>query len=249
MNRTHLLLAALTLTATAAQAQTMISPRAFPIVIDQPGHYKLSASLAVPAQTHGIKITASNVVLDLNGFEVKGPGFCGTYCPAAGLASGIWINAGNVTVRNGTVRGFDYAGVFFANFQTTLEDLNVSENFQAGIYRHSLPANLKTDTMPAVLRRVMAVRNGSHGVFGYGMTIENSSLSQNFGSGLFSQGYNNLFENVLSHNRGYGYSHVMGNAPPPFDAMRATVLQGNSNPTSQFMPQSMGGNVGNNTLF
>lgn len=243
------LLAALALAAGAASAQTLITtPRAYPIVIDQPGHYRLSTQLNVPAQTHGIKITASNVVLDLNGFTIKGPVFCGTYCPPSGQASGVWINAANVTVRNGSISGFDYAGVFFPNFQVALEDLTLSDNYQAGVYRHSLPANLKTDTMPAQLRRVVAVRNGIAGVYGYGMTIENSSLSQNFGSGLFTQGFNNLFENVLSHNKLYGYGHVIGITAPP-DVMRANVLQGNSQPTAQFMPLSLGGNVGGTTVF
>lgn len=248
MTRTTLLLAALTLTASAAQAQTLLAPRTFPLVIDQPGHYKLSASVAVPALTHGIKITASNVVLDLNGFTVKGPGFCGTYCPGTGQASGIWINAGNVTVRNGTVSGFDYAGVLFANFQTTLEDLNVSENYQAGIYRHSPPANLKADTMPATLRRVMAVRNGRMGVNGYGMAIENSTLAQNFGSGLFSQGYNFISETQFVHNHTYGFEHVMNAVLN--DGMRGSRFVGNgSQPTIQFMPLSAGDNVANTTVF
>lgn len=244
-----LFLAALTLAAGAAPAQTLITaPRAYPIVIDQPGHYRLSTPLNVPAQTHGIKITASNVVLDLNGFTIKGPGFCGTYCPASGQASGVWINAANVTVRNGTVSGFDYAGVFFPNFQVILEDLTLNDNYQAGAYRHSPPANLKTDIMPSVLRRVMALRNGAYGVYGYGMTIEHSSMSQNFGAGIFSQGYNNLFEDVLSHNRLFGYSH-QSPFPAPADAIRASVLVGNGQPTSQLMPTSLGNNLGASTVF
>jgi len=76
MTRPALLLATLLLASTAAPAQTLITtPNAFPIVITQPGHYRLSATLNVPAQTHGIKIQASNVVLDLNGFAIKGAGF------------------------------------------------------------------------------------------------------------------------------------------------------------------------------
>lgn len=225
MNRTALLLTALALATSATQAQTIISaPRAFPIVIDQPGHYRLGSTLNVPAGAVGIKILAANVVLDLNGFTLKGPVFCGTYCPAAGQASGVTVHAGNVTVRNGGIVGFDQAGVQLANHSAVLEDLTLSDNYHAGIYRTSMPANPKPDIMPVVVRRVMAVRNGIAGIYGYGMTIENSQLAQNYGSGLFTQGYNRLFENSLSHNKLYGYQHVIGVVAPP-DAMRANHFQ------------------------
>jgi len=151
-------------------------------------------------------------------------------------------------VRNGSISGFDYAGVFFPNFQVVLEDLTLNDNYQAGVYRHSAPANLKADTQPAVLRRVIAFRNGFAGVYGYGMTIENSSLSQNFGAGLFTQGYNNLFETVLSHNKLYGFNHAISASPLP-DAMRGIVLKGNGIHTVQFLPESMGGNLINTTLY
>jgi hypothetical protein len=214
-------------------------------VIDQPGHYKLTVPLTAPAQTHAIKITAANVVLDLNGLTVKGPGFCGTYCQAPGQSSGIWISGFNVTVRNGAVSGFDQAGVYFSNSLVKLEDLTLNDNNQAGAYRHSPPNNPNTDIFPAMLRRVTATRNGVAGAYGYGMTIENSSVSQNFGVGIFSQGNNAIFDTVLMENRSFAYSHVVGDVPPP-DVMRGSAIRGSGTAlttiTPQFLPRSMGGN-------
>jgi hypothetical protein len=228
-----------------AQAQTVLGrPTSYPVVIDQPGHYKLGAGFNAPAQTAAIKITAANVVLDLNGFTVKGPGFCGSYCQAPGQTSGIVISAFNVTVRNGAVSGFDFAGVSFPNQQVQLEDLTLNDNNHSGVYRSGLPANPNGETMPATLRRVSAVRNGAYGVYGYGMTIENSSLSQNFGAGMWSQGGNAIFDTTLQFNRNFAYAHVIGDVPPS-DYMRASVIRASSgsNVTPQFLPRSLGNNV------
>jgi hypothetical protein len=71
----------------ADQGRTEIGPTdTFPIVIDTPGSYVLTADLhMVTAGTAAIEITADNVTLDLGGHVVRGPG------------SGA---NGNVTVRD-----------------------------------------------------------------------------------------------------------------------------------------------------
>jgi hypothetical protein len=51
----------------------------FPIVICQPGSYRLSGNLTVPdANTTAIQITANDVAIDLNGFSISGPGTKGS---------------------------------------------------------------------------------------------------------------------------------------------------------------------------
>src|SRR5262245_44146183 len=52
---------------------TVTAAGGFPHTISQPGSYKLSGNLAVPAGVNGIYISASNVTLDLNGFTISGP--------------------------------------------------------------------------------------------------------------------------------------------------------------------------------
>jgi hypothetical protein len=75
----------------------------FPYVISNPGSYRLTGNLTVPASTFGIKLTAPSVTIDLNGFSMTG----------SDKFSGVGINAfgiADVTVENGTVTGFG-AGV------------------------------------------------------------------------------------------------------------------------------------------
>lgn len=89
------------------------NPGGFPIVICQPGSYRLSGNLTVPANTDGIAINSDNVTLDLNGFSITGPETCTglpvTSCTAAN-GNGILTEKDDVTVRNGSVTGF-FVGV------------------------------------------------------------------------------------------------------------------------------------------
>lgn len=242
------------LAAATASAQTPIYPnqRSFPVVIDQPGHYQLTGPLNVPAGTHGIVINAANVLLDLNGYTVKGPGSCGmtisgSGCPAPGNDSGIQINGANATVRNGSVQNFVNAGIAFQNIQVVLEDLTLRGNYRAGVYRTGIgPVQVSNDynrqMVPAVLRRVMAVYNGVAGAQGYGLTIENAHLSQNLGAGLVSLGLNKLNDSVVDANRTYGIEY-----PVPIyivDTTRGShfAFNGMSSFTPGVSPSSMGGN-------
>src|SRR5215472_1513700 len=101
--------------APALKAQALINQAAvlakggFPYVITQPGSYKLDGNLTVSKTgTDGIQISANDVTLDLNGYTVSGTGK-----PSSPYAVGI-RNPGtsvytNITVKNGTVRGFDFS--------------------------------------------------------------------------------------------------------------------------------------------
>jgi hypothetical protein len=48
-------------------------PKAFPLIITQPGSYQLIGNMTVAAATNAIIIQADNVVLDLNGFTATAP--------------------------------------------------------------------------------------------------------------------------------------------------------------------------------
>jgi hypothetical protein len=92
---------------------TVIAAGGFPYVISQPGSYKLAGNLVVPANTDAIHIVVSNVTLDLNGFSIATSvpteiivtnGILAT--PATSIAGGpVFIT--NVTIRNGSIRGFE----------------------------------------------------------------------------------------------------------------------------------------------
>lgn len=73
----------------------------FPISINQPGSYRLSGNLTVPAGLNGIEINVDGVTLDLNGFLIQGPGVF----PNGGF-SAVNSTRQRITVANGNVAGF-----------------------------------------------------------------------------------------------------------------------------------------------
>ncbi|HZW07348.1 MAG TPA: hypothetical protein VFF65_09505, partial [Phycisphaerales bacterium] len=77
-------------------------------VITEPGSYYLAAPVSGTAGKHGISIHASNVTLDLNGFDVVG---------VAGSLTGIRTSFAptNLTVRNGTIRNWGAEGLLALN--------------------------------------------------------------------------------------------------------------------------------------
>ena len=62
----------------------------FPVFISEPGSYRLTSDLTLPtaADLDGIRVSGSNVTIDLNGFTINGP--------PAGFESGVEIGGNNV---------------------------------------------------------------------------------------------------------------------------------------------------------
>jgi hypothetical protein len=115
----------------------------FPITICKQGSYILGSNLTVPANHDGIDIAVPGVTIDLNGFTVRGPVTCtgvGTTlsCSKTGLANGIAATGqfvtGNMTVRNGNVRGFGQLGVSLTGTGNVVDGINASENLASGIF-------------------------------------------------------------------------------------------------------------------
>jgi len=102
-----------------------------PTTISTPGVYCLTGSLT-SAQTTGnaITISANDVTLDLSGWTVDGQ--------AAGTgttANGIYSTAANVTIRNGTVRGFfDGVRLDLGSNGATVRAITTDLNTRLGIY-------------------------------------------------------------------------------------------------------------------
>jgi len=89
-------------------------PPGFPIVLTQPGSYRLTSDLVVPAKMTGIRLETAGARIDLNGFAITGPFVCspGTCFPLSG--SGIdrpnLFTGERTTVRNGEISGFALDG-------------------------------------------------------------------------------------------------------------------------------------------
>ncbi len=101
----------------------------FPYKITKPGNYRLTGNLHVPASANGIVIDASDVALNLGGFQIE--------C-AGGQNTGIFSDSSstsysNLTIANGNVAGC-WTGVDLSNMgNATVEGLTVSRYGVVGI--------------------------------------------------------------------------------------------------------------------
>ena len=116
----------------------------FPVTISQPGHYKLTSNLYVPAATQGIVITADNVTLDLNGFGIIGPVNCSFdkqsfYVNCQGWTSGaidlsaVISEQVAVVVRNGFAKGFDGVTINLKGSNSVVDRVHTSHGLKSGI--------------------------------------------------------------------------------------------------------------------
>lgn len=104
--------------------------------ISKPGSYYLTGNILGAAGKCGIEIAASDVVVDLNGFELLGTA-------GMGAMDGITITTSdgeNITIRNGTIRGWGDSGIE-VNYNAghpsrglTVEHVKTTENSTNGMY-------------------------------------------------------------------------------------------------------------------
>lgn len=213
----------------------------FPVTLSVPGHYVLTSNLMVPAGTSGIRITAENVTLSLNGFTVKGPVFC-TAGPAGplcfgqvnGSARGIEVTAENATIRNGYVRGFAQSGV--STNGGIIEDVQVSEIDGTGIV-----AAGSGEDRPARLSGVRVTLNRGSGIFTRNALIERAVSSHNlYGISGHSMV---IVDSLVTKNAQHGLSDISNgsatNLPP---AIKGTVMHSNGGPSISGTAHSLGGN-------
>jgi len=164
---------------------TVMAAGGFPYVITQPGSYKLTGNLVVPADTYGIKIEANNVTLDLNGFGIGGAIDCHystnacAPAPVSYTAAGIYADSPRVSIRNGHVHGFPVGVRMFGGL---IEDVRVSDNWYFGIQAQN-----------SILRHLDVETNSQVGIQASNcLTMENTILDNGtkqidaFGGGVFS---------------------------------------------------------------
>jgi hypothetical protein len=160
-------------------------------VITTNGSYVLSADVYAPAGKIGIKVTASNVSIDLNGFSVGGALGSG-----AGVSTPIGIGGATFNLRNGVILNMGGAGVFAEAQNMLVENVSVSDCAGMGF------------SLSGTSLRVAncgAFRNGSQG---FGMTtasVVNCVAQSNGGIGFSAVA--GTFENCLANlNSGGGFS-------------------------------------------
>jgi hypothetical protein len=99
-----------------AQMKLVKPAGGFPVKITKSGSYILDANLLVGViLPDAIKVSVSNVSINLNGFAIIGP--------AAGSGMGVdAVGQNNVTVTNGTITGMGGAGISTGNNGTKRPD-------------------------------------------------------------------------------------------------------------------------------
>jgi hypothetical protein len=143
----YILMAAASLTMTAFGFDTTVNVTAtmitsLPFTISTSGKYYLTSDLTAVATGWNIVITASNVVLDLNGQRITG----------TGKQSGILVNdASGVTIKNGGIGGLQLAVYLYAatdcivdGVSATTTSNSISDIF--GVGNRILNCNLASET-------------------------------------------------------------------------------------------------------
>lgn len=218
-----------------AQAQTLLgggkTPPTFPIVISQPGNYKLAGNLVVPVGSSGIVIQANDVTLDLNGFAVSGPVVC-TYTSSlacnmtAAPVTGILADGSNVVVRNGTVRGFQ-GNALTIRQNSVAEDLALIGNASRAVRAEK----------GSTLRNVRAVMNAGGGIEGDGVRVEAALASRNGVFGINVFGGSLVLSSMATENGGVGLGLNVGSA------VQQSVFYGNLGGSWYGNGVSMGNNL------
>jgi hypothetical protein len=178
----------------------------FPVELNQPGSYRLASNLTVSnPNTTAIKINATNVTLDLNGFAIQGVTECGFdssgtnfACSNTGTGVGVLATnpqdkAGSVTVMNGIVQGMGSVGVSVSRLVgNVIRNVTSTGNGASGFYGFS-----------TLIDGVNASINGGRGIeISYG-TVTRSSSSTNGGDGVYAF-HALLLGNFVQGNSGYG---------------------------------------------
>jgi hypothetical protein len=92
-----------------------------PFTIDQPGYYYLTRNLTGAQNTDGITVSASDVTLDLGGFELAGTNRTGDGISVSGTQRAV-------VVRNGSVTNWDIGIFAAAAVYSRVHDVTVLQN-------------------------------------------------------------------------------------------------------------------------
>ena len=164
-----------------------------PYTIKKAGTYTLERSLTFSGNTKAITVTASNVVLDLNGYTLTGTnGGYGVY----------GSDANSVTVQNGTINGF-FLGIYFQDsFQVLLQNLTVSNASSACIEL--------TACIAGTIQNCFILGTSSTGVYGIylgacqGIVVKNNQIANEAIGGDSGDSFGNIFIADQLTNCSYG---------------------------------------------
>jgi parallel beta-helix repeat protein len=174
---------------TLQQIEPRIPISSAPFTINKSGSYYFTTNLTGVLGQSGITVLVHNVTIDLNGFELAG-------VPGAG--SGIVLSGAqtNLTVRNGTIRGWPAFGLNFALGQAgEFENLRLLSNTGGGLNAGE----------GSRIRNCTAHANGGFGIVAVSAAaIESCNARLNRGGGINAGRDATVLNCTVSTNTGVG---------------------------------------------
>jgi parallel beta-helix repeat protein len=185
---------------------TVLAFGGYPYTITQPGSYRLSGNLTVPAGANGILIATDNVTIDLNGFAIIGSGTPAP-SPVHGIVAGTDAPAQgyfNIAIRNGTIRAMAADAIHILGDNVVVEDVRARNNLASGIVVRtpgSITPNATTPPQRTLIVRHSTIQgNGSYGIKAFGGLITDNTISDNSIGISVQQGAGVVARNVVSDN-------------------------------------------------
>ncbi len=178
-----------------------------PYTISTAGSYFLTGFLTDrdPLPGGGIKITSSNVTLDLNGYSLRG-------IPSnAGSEYGIigYEGANNIVIKNGKLQGW-YVGIRVLGESAQIFDVQVSENHigitvdsRGGLIKNcSANKNQNNGFMinGSIILDCTAVSNESAGIVLLGNSMGSGNLCSKNKTGIYAESGSVVLKNICSEN-------------------------------------------------
>jgi hypothetical protein len=153
----------------------------YTVRITEPGSYYLTADIIGSQGRIGLGIEADHVVIDLNGFALRGPG---------NLSEVGFVPIGqrsNITIRNGTIRNWGYASLAVAGHMRNclFEDLTAIDN-TAGSFEQS-------DIDNSIFRNIRVKGTGEVGITAGSNCVINNCTVEGTGVGITA-----LFNTTIS---------------------------------------------------
>ena len=160
-------------------------------------------------------IHVDNVVLDLGGHTLRGPGMGPQTWPNPQLDS-VGVRVGghtNVTVRNGTIDGFSTGIYFIDMIRSSIEDVTSQHN-RYGFYIHaSTGITIRRSTVFANIYGLHLQDSSNNVVQGNRLIRQTYNRPGGYGIYLYRSDGNRIFENDIDENINWGiwFSEAKGN--------------------------------------
>ena len=174
----------------------------YPITLSLPGTYQFAGNVHPSANTIGISVGSNDVTIDLNGFRLHG---------STTALFGIAGAAKSVTIKNGTITGFKFDGIYGTGDYWIVDNLRSVENGRDGValgkfalvkssvVAENIARGIYTDNY-AVIQGNTVSANGTSGVEARASTVVGNAISLNGEYGLQGFGMTGYSGNTFTYN-------------------------------------------------